>query len=222
MNTLAPLFLWFDALTLRERLLILITVLAFILLPGYVLLIEPVLIEQQTLNLQEQRLERSNHEKRQDIQTLQAMPGKDPNNELAIRISELQQQLANQQTSVEADSQWLLSPDQVPALLSSLVKEQAGVRLVSLNKSQASPVLLKQADKSAPSKTLAGLYRHPLQLVLKGESSALLAYLNQLEQLPQQLFIDQVQWQYGKAENAEMMIELHSLGTSPAWLGGQS
>lgn len=210
---------WFNALTFRERLLILITVLTFLLLPGYVLFVEPVLIEQKTLQMKIARLQSANREKQQDINTLQMQPGSNTDAMLNLKIQQLQQQLASQESTAQSDR--LVNPQDAIAMLHALLAEGEALRIISLSKIQATPVHLANNDE-ANKEQINSLYHHPIEMVIKGDTKNLMAYLATLEALPQRLFVDHVTWRYGKGDNAELELRLHTLATSANWLGEQS
>lgn len=210
---------WFDGLSLRERALILTTVLAFILLPGYVLLIEPAMIEQQGLQMKVERLQSSNREKQQDIRTLEAQDNNSRNDQLASQINQLQSQLTELATQASDSSSQLMNGKQAVDMLQQLLADANSIHLLSLSKATASPFLLKTPEPSKKTK-LPPLYQHPLELALKGDTAKLIAFVEAVEALSQPLFIDQVQWIYGKGDQAELNLQLHSLSTSADWLGG--
>lgn len=218
---------WFNHLSLRERALIAITVLTFILLPGFIFFIEPALIQQTSLQIKTDRLTQSNSEKKQDIQALTQQPVANDNHSLREQARQLKTELNTINRADTESSDMLLSIEQASQLLSSILNTASNLTLVSLEKVKASPVVMPRTDNEKKArndkhqkKEGVSLFRHPLELNFTGNTTDLMAFISQIEQQQLPVTIDSVTWRYGKGQRAELSLSLYSLGVSENWLGG--
>ena len=214
----------FDALSARERVLILVTVVVAILLPVFTYLIEPAQKEQIALKTQAAKLKASNANKVLDIQTLTMSKTKDPNEALRTQLKRREQQLKVLNARLKKRSSSLVSASEMLIRLEQVLSEHRGLRLITLDKAEptrfvveSDPDSKEQDDKTADIDT--GLYRHDMTLVLEGGFFDVLNYLEALEQLPQGFFWDSIDYQVDEYPKAKASIKVHTLSAEQGWLG---
>lgn len=204
----------FERLSLRERLLLLLTLVVAISMPTWVYVIEPMMLQKQTLEQRIARLQMSNAGKTLDIQTLQQPAGA-----ASSQLAELRAQLADMNAELRHDSPRLVSPAAMMQLL------QEALLMPSAPPGGASLQLLS-LSKPAPGATTTdyppGVYQHPLTLVVSGPLPALQAYLETLEGYKQRFFWEAMDVNFTaiKAgdQQARLTLRLHTLSTEPGWL----
>jgi len=110
------------------------------------------------------------------------------------RKQQLQDELAAQQRQLFEAGQEMLSAESVPTLLSNMLQARSGLETLSLKNLRAEPLAATPApaapqagtDKAdAPNTTV--LWRHPVELKVKGSYADIVAYLQQLEALKPRL-----------------------------------
>ncbi len=214
----------FDALTVRERLLILVTALVAILLPVFVYVLEPAHKQQRSLSTQVAQLTAANAEKQLDIQTLATTQRPHPDVVLQTRIEQRRQQLERLNRSLKAGSAALVSPREMLTMLEQVLTRQEGLKLLSVSKAEPTWLPPEPAATASDAPTTAedapgGIYRHDLKLVVEGGFFEVLSYLQALEQLHQGFFWDAIDYRVVNYPTAEVSIEIHTLSTEQGWLG---
>jgi len=198
-------------ISIRERMLLLITVLAAFMLIGQLILIVTGLDKHDEVNTRIQKakdqssqiqgtladLKQSLDNPR--IQSLQAS-----NNRLLEQLNLIQQRVA------ELD-QKLMSPDKMPALLKELLDQQSRLTLVSFNVLPISTI-----DSSFDGRSL--FYQHSFSMQLEGEFEAFNEYLQQIENLPSQLFWDDLTVQTDEFPKLKIQLKVHTLSHDEDWL----
>ena len=196
-----------DALSLRERLILLGTglLLAWFLFSN--LFIGPALRD-----LEQRRLEIADWESRLaalEVQTRemagdgsQAIAGRE------ARLRELQAALAARHAELEGRLGTLLAPHQAAHLLRDLLRGHRDLRLLALETGDLAPWPATDAA-GAP----AGLARYDLHLELEGGYLAALDYLATLESLPWRLMWERFELETGDHRRARIRIDLYTLGT---------
>jgi MSHA biogenesis protein MshJ len=191
-----------DEMSLRQRAMLFATVGLVVVVFVHVALIEPLLLRQKSL------IERGNRDQSQltavraQIEGLlreQQQTPKDPNQlavlELEKRLAELEQALASRKNA-------FVAPNRLPDLLRSLLGPGRGVTLESLRTLPAVPV---QGG--------ADLYRHGLEMTLRGSYLDLTQYLTDMEKMPARLLWGPVELQVEKYPEVRMTLQVHTLST---------
>ncbi len=220
----------FDALTVRERVLILVTLLVAMLLPTFMYVIEPAQKEQLKLTTDIARQKAANANKQVDISMLSASKQTDPNIALRSQIEARRQQLTELNRTLKERSSTLVSPRRMLGLLEQVLSEHPGLSLISVSKAEprrfgsdttAGPdsTNTDNATGNPEAESLDGLYRHDLSLVIEGGFFDVLAYLQALEQLPGGFFWDGIDYQVGSYPDARVSLQVHTLSTEQGWLG---
>jgi MSHA biogenesis protein MshJ len=203
-----------EALSLREQLLLGATVIAFLVSMLQILLIDPLLANRDS---QTSRLKNINTSiERQARQLEVESPIKTRHALMAAEVDALTQQLAIESENIKSYTSTLVPARQMPALLQSLL-EQDAVRLVSLT--NLPPVAMIESESQLATGAELQLFRHGIQLQLRGSFHTLRRYLIAIEQQPWKLLWQSVRLETDKKGESVMELQLQTLSTDSAWLG---
>ncbi|WP_210397999.1 hypothetical protein [Motiliproteus sediminis] len=213
----------FEALSLRERLLILVTVVVAIALPALLYLIEPAQKQQVRLKTSLAKMEAENAGGILELATLKAKLKADPSKALSQEIASLESQLDSLNQQLQQRAAQLISPQDMLGVLEQVLNAQRKLNLIALEKGAPvpfrNPVEAAAGADGAESTTSSGIYRHDLTLVVEGGYFDTLAYLKALEQLPQGFFWDELDYQVDSYPRARVTLKVHTLSTTAGWLG---
>lgn len=191
-----------DEMSLRQRAMLFATFSLVVVVFAHVALIEPLLLRQKTL------IDRSTRDQSQLAAVRAQIEGllkeeqgdmKDPE-QLAVR--ELEVRLAELEKSVAARKGAFVSPNRLPELLKNLLGPGRPLKLESL---RTVPALQVQGG--------AELYRHGLEMTLRGSYFDLMQYLNDLEKLPARLLWGGVDLQVEQYPEVRLTLQIHTLST---------
>jgi MSHA biogenesis protein MshJ len=209
-----------DALAQRERVAVFAAAALAIVAGVYVAGVEPALQRMRLLHArgadQARMLAAAQAQQRELTQTL----AQDPDRALRERIDRVQQEVLAIDARLSGLQRTLVSPERMPGVLRELMSGQRGVQLVSLRNLAPSPLVPgAQAAHRSPPEGGAGrnVYRHGVEIVVKGSYLDLLAYVARLERQPWQVF-------WGKAElsadypTVMVSLTLYTLSLDKAWL----
>ncbi len=217
-----------DAMSLRECSMIFIAAAIVLLGVTNSLLIGPLLAKQQALSEQIVHMQLTTSMLRSQILTLLKMSNTDPNVALKLKLDALRAQSEHSGKTLGDIQSRLVSPQQMPALLEDLLRQNKNVRLLALKTLPVETLDANMGDKSAakttaPSKPdVAGtplIYKHGVEITLSGDYFDLLHYLNAIEMLPWRMF-------WGKADlsvdddthTIQLTLRLYTLSQDQAWL----
>ncbi|MEO5340342.1 MAG: hypothetical protein H7837_07480 [Magnetococcus sp. MYC-9] len=171
---------WYHRLTLRERLLLLLTVAASLLAGWHRLVWLPFALQWSGV---ESRLAEQTRNQERAATEQQPLP-----------------------PWLERARQWV-PPGEVEGVLDRLTRTRSGLRMVGMELRPPRPLLSCEQGLSAEG--AATLFRHELTLTLEGGYPAFLTYLHRLEELPWKIHVDHLNYQVGHSSQATLQLQLH-------------
>lgn len=194
-----------DEMTLRQRAMLFATASLVVVVFAHVGLIEPLLLRQKAL------IDRSTRDQSQLAAVRAQIEGllkeeqgdtKDPE-QLAVR--ELETRLADLEKTLAARKGAFVAPHRLPELLKNLLGPGRPLELESL---RTVPAVQVQGG--------AELYRHGLELTLRGSYFELMQYLSDLERMPARLLWGGVGLQVEQYPEVRLTLQVHTLSTKPS------
>jgi MSHA biogenesis protein MshJ len=188
-----------DDMSLRERGMLFASASLVILVLAHVLLIEPALRAQKSLIDRLTRDQSQMNAVRSQIEKLvQSEDARNPGQE-AIRALEKR---IDEATRAMADRQkQFVAPERLPALLKEMLGANRQVRLESLKLLPGSPVQSGSGE----------LYRHGVEISVRGSYFDLLRYLEDLEKLPSPVLWGKVALEVEQYPEVRLTVVVHTL-----------
>lgn len=213
-----------DAMSQRERIMVFAAALTVVIGIGYATLIDPQLAQRGSLikqiGSQGQQLKTVQAE-------LQSLAGgaQDPDAPNRARLESIKRQLAEIESFLHEKQEHLVPAEKVGALLEEVLRRNRGLQLVSLKTLAAAPLVEKtpaKADSAAPVGALAGverqLYKHGVEITVKGSYLDLLEYLGQLEAIPWQVYWGRAELEVQEHPASALTLTVYTLSLEKAWL----
>lgn len=206
----------FDALSGREKGLTLLAGLAIIIMLGFVLFIEPILIKQERLEKEITRQSNQLSAFNQQVAELEREVLADPNIELRDRLESLKAETARMDQLLLAETNDLVPAHRMADLLKSILSGSRAVRLMEMASIPPRQLL---AAQDAAIASHDNLYQHGIRLTLQGSYFTIQAYMEQIERLPSRLYWKKFDYRVIDYPLAEVDIELYTLSTNQAFIG---
>ncbi len=210
-----------DAMSLRERALIFAFAVFALLMLAWWLVTGPLVAraEHETRELSEQR--ELVGKLQEQVRTLAAQSSVDANVPLRRRIEELKRELGANDATMRERQARVIAPERITGLLGELLAHHRKLELVDL-KSMPPVLLTGAAPRSSgdSAKSAAGpvVYRHGVEVTVRGGYQELVAYLTELEALPYQLYWGRLEIATQAYPMITMKLNVHTLGLERAWL----
>ncbi len=222
-----------DAMSLRERALVFLMAAAVLIALINSLLIDPMGAKQNDLAKQMKQDQDKIAAIHAQVQTLvQARSG---NGDAArrARLDALRQEIAKSDEVLRAMQKGLVPPDRMAGLLEDILRREGQLQLVSMKTLPVSGILDSGESKgksvSAPAgekkdttpTTVPGsplVYKHGVELVVKGSYADLTQYLTRLEGLPWQMFWGKAEFKVEEYPKAVLTLTLFTLSLDKTWL----
>jgi MSHA biogenesis protein MshJ len=211
-----------DALSTRERSLVLITAVVVPIVLIYIVLIEPRIMSFKQQQAKLAGLEASIASQNQVLTLLKAKEPVDPNIAAREGLKRLRLELTQANDEIRRAATNLVSPDQMLAMLRDVLKGEQGVALVSARSLAIETLQLgaeTQNDGSASPAPRALIYAHPFEIELEGSYQGVYDYLQKIEQLEGVFFWDTLTYKVDQYPTAKVKIRVHTLSSEARWLG---
>jgi MSHA biogenesis protein MshJ len=198
----------FDALNLRERILVATGVLALVFVTWDSLLMQP-------LNAQRARLSSEMNDLQNGIADAANATSTDPLQLALNERSALKEQIAAIDTELDSAAAGLIPPQRMIGVIRDVLNRQRGLKLVSLQNGIVAP-LVPPTDAAVAE---SGPYVHPVEVVVEGSYFDVLNYLRELEALPWRFYWKTFDLSTTDYPTNRVRIELSTLSMDRAWLG---
>jgi MSHA biogenesis protein MshJ len=214
------------ALSLRERILSLLIILAVVYAVWDAVIFSPQLQYYQQLQTQQQSLLDQQQLQQLSLEENIAKLTADVRSkaELEDKINQTKQQLQHSSQQLNTVLEGLVPPTKITELLHSLLLQTHGLKLIALNNEPVETISLSsenddknKKDADASSNTL--LYKHSTTMTLSGTYQQLYQYLRTIEQSKWRLYWDKLDYHVTQYPNAEITIRVHTISTDKYWIG---
>ena len=204
-----------DQRTPRERVMLLVAMMAVLLLGGNALVLEPADNTRKKTESEIQNVETEIKLLRTETQLVKELAKQDPDQSSRMQITQLRRQIEDLETQLQKRLITLVPPQRMPGLLKEMLRKQPGLKLIALKNLEPAPILPKVEGEESPPE----LYRHTLRMELDGQYLSLLKYLKSLEALSKQVFWDLLMVETQGYPHLKVELQIHTLSLSEDLIG---
>lgn len=167
------------------------------------------------------------------LKAAQALLENDPNVVIRARIADLRRDAEQLDATLRARSSEFVTPDRVRPLLERLLAGRPTLQLVEMRTLDAVPLQAAPAGAPKPEPAAApgtgaaqagapgaqpGLFRHGLEIAVRGNYPDLVDYLRDLEKLPVRVYWGRIDLVAETWPNSVLRLTLHTLSLDRTWL----
>ncbi|MDO8047905.1 type II secretion system protein GspM [Janthinobacterium sp. SUN211] len=216
----------FDALSLRERLMVFGAGAAAVLFVFYFMSFNPLLAKRAALEASIAQKQSLLSATDKEIELTMLAHATDPDQEARKRLAALQAETASLAQALREKQHGLVAPERMLTLLEHLLRRHAGLRVVSLKTLPASAVGARQADSAtgdaaarAPAPAPAPLlHQHGVEVVLQGSYADMVQYMQALQAMPTRVFWGAAHLDAASYPGATLTLTLHTLSMDDTWI----
>lgn len=194
----------FDLLSQRERGLITVAVLVLLGMLGFMPL-ESLWKNHTKVSQQLKTLEQENSISAQQIDLYQQRLAMDPNQDYQQRLNLLLQQNQDIDTQLHGQMVDMVPADYMPELLSQLLGQIQGIKLLKFSSIAPVPLLAVGEEKKL------NLYSHGIRMSLEGDYFSVLRFVEAVEAMPDKLYWKRLDYQVADYPKGSIDIELYTL-----------
>jgi MSHA biogenesis protein MshJ len=183
------------------------------------LLIDPLLVQQKKLSVQLVQQQEKLKETQAQTEILLQAEKDDASSPLRLHLEQIKQQIADGEAYMQSRRDHLVAPEKMGDLLEQVLNKNGQLQLMSLNTLPATPVLEKILKPGSAGAVLdKQIFKHGVQITVRGSYLDLLQYLSALEQLPTQMFWGMAEMRVEKHPDAILTLTVYTLSLDKVWL----
>jgi MSHA biogenesis protein MshJ len=212
-----------DAMSLRERAIVFFAAALVVVFIFQSLLGGPTTDRQRQIARQLAQKHADTRALQDEVQKLLGARTQDPDAGRRAQIEALKKQIADVNARLADKQRELVPADRIPGLLEEILRRDRKLELVDLHSIPAVP-LFGESDKAgevaAAAAARAGLqvYRHGVEVTVRGNYFDLMHYLDNLEKLPLRMFWREVDVATTNYPTITMKLTVYTLSLERAWL----
>lgn len=220
-----------DERNTRERVLMFATTIIVITMLMQALFLGPVSAQIKRLSQEMQSDQAETVKLVAELQSMMRAAGADPDAALKARLAELQLRQLELQRQIDTQSADLVAPEKMASVLEKILVSNRGLQLIevktlplavvstSKEPSKAEPGPVREARRGATEeKKPPAIYRHGVQVTVRGGYLNLLAYLKEIEALPVRMYWEQASLAVGVYPEVTMRIVVYTISPDKVWL----
>jgi len=204
-----------DALSLRERVLVLLGALALIAVLWDSLLMRPVERSRKRMEPDVAALRAEVERLHAAITELADQRGGDPNAVLRARVQQERAGISDLDRQLGGLTSALIAPEQMVQVLDQVLDRSKRLELVALRSLPAEPLASLVPGEALPSQ----IYRHGVEIELDGTYLDLLDYLRALDQLQWRFYWQTLELDVTGHPRLRVKLTAYTLGNEEAWIG---
>jgi len=202
-----------DSLSLRERVLVLLALLASIGILWDALLMRPLERSRARLEPEVAGLRTELDRLNSSIETLAQQASAGPDREVQAQVQQAQTGVADLDRQLGGLTQGLIKPEEMVEVLRQVLARTAPLKLERLNTLPAEPLAAIAQGEIPP------MYRHGVQFELVGSYGEVLAFLRALEKLPWRFYWQDLELAVEEHPRLRVKLSAYTLGEEEAWIG---
>jgi len=209
-----------DGMSLRERALIFLAAAFLVVSLIDAVFLSPLLVRQKNLSAQVVQQQEKMKEIQAQLANLMQAKQADATSPQRERIRVLRQQIADGNAYLKDRRDKLVPPEKMAELLEQVLRKNQSLQMVALNTLPVSLLIEPSGDAMAEQmmQSETQIYKHGVEITVRGSYADLLQYLTALEHLPTQMFWGVAKLNVVEHPTAELKLTLYTLSLDKRWL----
>lgn len=214
-----------DALSLRERGMVFGATIAVLVFAGHTFVLAPQDAKQAALRTQIEQQQAASTAIDGEITARVEASRIDPDAQSRTRLNTMQQEMGQLGSELLALEHGLVPPERMGPLVEGILRANGRLKLVSMRTLPAEPLAAPGAASAAPAAPApaAGgdvplLYRHGVEVTVRGNYLDMVDYMSTLDAMPTRMFWGRAQLDVETYPTARLTLTLHTLSLDRQWM----
>jgi len=205
----------YSKLSMRERMLILISVVGLIIFSVTNFLLMPMFEEYAQLKKVQNTTQTSIQTVNVQIDSVKKLLADKPVEKIQRQLDNLNRQHQTKIKELDKYKLSLVSSDDMATLVEEIVEENKKLLVVSLISKEPTPILMQpDGDKEQ-----VLLYKHAIDIKLQGQYFALLAFMKKIEAQEKSILWNDIDYKVDEYPNAILSFEIYTISTDKEFIG---
>lgn len=208
-----------DSLSVRERVLIFLSLLAALFVMATQLIMAPLATTAR--NLEKAVTQHVAQTTTLELRVRELSKGGlyDPAMSEPERIRTLNKRLREIDSELARFTAGLVSPKEMARVAARLLKENSRLQLVKMESLVPAPLMAQDEQRPQAGAPQFEIYRHGVRLEFRGSYQDILAYITRLEKLPWKFFWAEINLELERHPTSRVTLVLYTVSLEKAWIG---
>jgi MSHA biogenesis protein MshJ len=203
-----------NALELRERIIICVTVIFLVMALFDQLWFSPNLENISALKKEHKEFIRTGQDFQNTLVILEGEIARDPNQAIRKEITSAEKEAKKLDKILTLSSAGLISPERMLPVLGEVLGKKSGLRLIEMSNTAPERVNSNQDVRQVD------FFKHGLELHFSGSFKNVREYVRRLENMSEKVYLDEVSFQLLDYPNGEFVLKAHTLSVYEALISG--
>jgi len=205
-----------NGMSLRERVLVFAAAAFMLVSLTKVVFLDPLLNDQKKLSEKVQQQGEKVKEIQAQIDASTLAKRNIENSPLRYRLDQAKQQLADGDAYLQSLRNNLVTPVKMAELLEQVLNKNGRLRLLSLQTLPVAPLTI--STSSATAMQGKEIFKHSVEITVRGSYMDLLQYLTEIEHLPTQMFWGKAEMNVEQHPDVNLKVIVYTLSLDKTWL----
>lgn len=207
-----------DRLSLRERVLVFLAVVAVLWSGWDMVLLAPYTAKRDAAQQEIADIRDRVAQLNSGIENMLDRSNRDPNEELRERLDTLDRRMAEIDERIHTATADLVRPSDMPGLLRAMLEKQTDLELLRMASLPPEP-LISREELGGEAGDIGNIWRHGLRLEVRGRYLDVLEYVKALEQLEWRFLWGGVEIAAERYPDNRVVIVVNTLSLRENWIG---
>lgn len=207
-----------DSMALRERVMFFGALALVLMTLLQVFLLNPVLSRRSQLSAQIAQQEEETRAIQAQIQSLIRPVAPDPDALNRDKLKSMREQMVQLDRKFAEQQRQFVPPEKMAVMLESMITKNRKLQLLSLRNLPGTGLSSGAAAGRAKAGGAIEVYRHTVELSIKGSYFDLLDYIVALERVPQRVFWDGFDLSVAQYPQSVLKLTIYTLSPGKSWL----
>jgi MSHA biogenesis protein MshJ len=205
----------FNALSIRERLLVGITILSLIIFIWWHFLASPITSKITSMEIDNLRITELIDGAQLSVDQIKARLKSGVHKKSKARLARLKQELIKTEAQLKLKATELIDPEEMFQLMTHLINKETKLKLLSLKRRGVKPAI----EKKEGQENTVGIYRHLLEVKFSGQYEDIFNYMESLEALEWKLIWEEIAVSNDEYPVVNVTILISTLSMREEWVG---
>lgn len=206
----------FNALSLRERALLAVVVIALLVTGWWHLHAQQAIATIDARKVENERISTEVSASIMAVNEIRNRIASGVHKEKQQRLMQLKVKLQQIEDELKLKTIELIDPEEMFSLMSRMIYRESGLKLQNLRRLDVRPAI---APVDGEEQNDAGIYRHVLEVKFSGSYANILGYLQKLEMIDQKLIWDEIEIVSDEHPDITVRLVISTLSTREEWVG---
>jgi MSHA biogenesis protein MshJ len=205
----------FNALSIRERILIGLTILGLMTLSWWHFFAAPMMLQIESIEVGNQQITKGIDSAQLSVDQIKARLDAGVHTESKAKLALLRQELMGTEAQLKLKAIELIDPEEMFQLMTQLLYKESRLKLLSLKRRGVKPAL----ESLDGQENTSGIYRHVLEAKFSGQYEDIFNYMASLESLKWKLIWEEIEISNDEYPVVNVTIVISTLSMRKEWVG---